>query len=706
MAFDSSPSANKAFNEVSSDLAELMAKYKIKPLPTVGGTLMHTAGAVGSPLMVIFSAKGAVEDASKGKYLDSAADIIPAIPEIADVGIGTVAFAQALKQGAWQATKAGATRIGAGAVSAEFSLGASLFLTLAVDVGQSRLHELGYKVDNGFSGTQANQANNINHAVTALFPTDTIPLWLDTAKIGTVVSTTSIGPDQQDVVVNYDRLDTDYDPEHPGPNWTFHIDQRGINGFERELDQFTTYRGHYQNKALNDLAQAMYDNPDQAKAIFKDCLYATTIATALENAQKAGETINGKGQPLGATDLIPQKYLDAAARQVLDGFRQDYKAAGIEFNTLHKELGQFGTFYGHYKDPELNTLAQMMYEHQDQADTLFENYMRTTIRIRALEDAKQAGVKNSSHHPLSWTDTIPQNYMEAAEKKVYSDVAKDYQENAATGYIDNALNYIDPRSDRHYTDPKNLDVTRIECARVLMTFDDGKGGVFHWDNPEHVRLMRGMLDQALLNDPQSTVNAPAAASRASHRAAAPAVAPLNTKLNEEQIHAVNQDVINQVISPAFLADENGGFDHAKINALQVTLAQAGYLSGTYHTGAINGYTMRAIDASVKAELKPDSLPEAARAVVIENTAKLYESLKEHPADPTSFDVRALNFQANAYLLGLYDGRLDGLGGTKTLEAENQFSALQQKLSTPVAPPVPDTKAVVSPAPALEQPAGP
>ena len=673
MPYDSRPNTNKAFNEVSSDLAELMAKYKIKPLSTA----MHTLGVVGSPLMVYFSAKGAARDASKGKYLDSAADIIPALPEIADVGIGTIAFTQALKQGAWQAGKVGVTRMGAGALGAGASIGASLFLTLAVDLGQTHLHELGYKVDNGMIGELDSKMNNIDRASLALFPTDTIPRTLASINAGTIISSTSTGQDQQDVIVQYDSIKSDtFGPETEAPSTPWHIDQRGINGFERELDQFTTYRGHYHNKALNDLAQAMYDNPDQAKGLFKDCLYATTISTALENAQKAGETINGKGQPLGATDLIPQKYLDAAAKQVLDGFRQDYKAADAYYNVYHKELGQFATFYGHYERIELNTLAKDMYEHKDQADTLFGNYMRTTIKIQALEDAKAAGVKNSDHHTLTWTDNIPDDYVNAAEKKVYTAVEKDYQQNAMIGYVDNALNYIDPRGDRHYTDPKNLGVTRIECARVLMTFNDGKGGVFHWDNPEHVRLMRGMLDQALLIDQRSTLNAHTTTAHPSHKAV-PAVAPLKTRLNEEQIHGVNQNIIDQIVDNNLEDKNTHSFDPKKLALLQNQLVQAGYLSPTYQTGTMNGFTMRAIESAIKAESNPSSITPDQLTHLVEKADATLASLKEIPADPSTFDPRALSFQTNTYLLGLYDGHLDGLSGPKTAKSMEKFEQLQK-----------------------------
>lgn len=574
MAFDSVPPASnirtsRAFKEVAVDTAAVAGKYGFKTVHLAGGAL----GLVGAPLILGATVTKSGGHISEGRFVQAGMDLLPVLTEGYEVGLAGVAFSQALKQGAWQAAKAGGARLITG-TSLAVGFGGGLFLTLAADLGQSALHERGFDVDNGFIATKQNQALNVNNAALALFPGDSPPFVKDVLTNNSSTMTQT-GPYEWDLRSEFDIDSDSYTTEEVKPIVvTSHVNMSGVGNFlDKDLKYFSTFQGHYQfmddkgkihpDTQMNQIAKAMYENPDQAFGLFRDLLYKRTIDTALSLAKERHIKINGNGQELNNTDLLPPALMKEAA---------------------------------------------------DITKTNFQN---------------------------SWTV-------------------------AGNQYLEKGIAYLDAK----FAKPENMNISKMETYRFLETFNNGQGG-FRWDNPVHFAQLHAAVNQAIETYSPSGPKAQPAQTRG------PTTQPLQTKLNAEQIHTVNQSVINQLVTGYLTDDQTNHFDHKKLSVLQNQLVQAGYLSGTHQTGTMNGFTVRAIDAAVKAELNPSSITEDQRAVIMEKADASFTGLRQTPADSSSFDPRVLSFQTNAYLLGLYDGRLDGLSGPKTGEALDKYEQLKQ-----------------------------
>ncbi len=134
----------------------------------------------------------------------------------------------------------------------------------------------------------------------------------------------------------------------------------------------------------------------------------------------------------------------------------------------------------------------------------------------------------------------------------------------------------------------------------------------------------------------------------------------------------DRGVIQKVFNARYLADPAvaGAFDPVKVKFLQMDLVSSGYLKPTPHNpkpvdGIFGSETVKALDASVRTSLKPSDVSAEQRQIFEKQLRLLAIDLKDNPPSVENFDSRVLSFQANAYALGLYDGKLDGLKGSKT-----------------------------------------
>ena len=586
------------------DTAKLAAKYGFKTVE-LGGKAVGLAGA---PLVLGWTGYQAYDSVREGKPVQGLMNIVPAIPEMYEVGVAGVAFRQALQQGVWQAAKAGGARLITG-TSFAVGAGGGLALTLAVDLGMTVAHEAGWNVDNGFIASAQNRVWNANNAAVALFPEDTPPLLKDLMS-NSSTKTTQTGPYEYTIRTEFeDTFSEDFGgtADKEPIVWTSNVKMNGVgNFFNQELKYFSTFHGNFpavrydektgksemladksgkimMDEKMSMIAQGMYENPDQAFGMFRDFLYSRTVETALQLAEDRKIKVNGDGQQLNSSDKIPPALMKEAAQQTMSNFRAAYQYGG--------------------------------------------------------------------------------NF-----------------------YFEKALNYLDPKFIR----PENIDIAKVEAYNFIEnrfqgrveTLMDDKGG-FNWSNSTHLAAIHSAIDKAIeLNRPATPLIAhPRRAS------SAPSIQPLGTKLSAEEQHTAKQDVLNAVMTPGYMQDtETGQFKHNSLGYVQKLMVQAGLLSATYQTGNINGQTIRAIDNAIKGVIDPKDITPDQKNAILDNARKLSEDLKANPADSTSLDPRVLAFQTNAYLLGTYNGRLDGLSGPKTAEAQNTLTNLTEpQAQTPQLP---------------------
>ena len=367
-------------------------------------------------------------------------------------------------------------------------------------------------------------------------------------------------------------------------------------------------------------------------------------------------------------------------------------------NFFEKEMKYFSTFHGNYPavtvnekgemqiivgkdkkpmmDDKMNFVAQQMYENPEQAmglfrDFLYERTIKTAIDIANREKITVNGIKGGQ--VLSENDAIPQALLERAGAQVLKDTKAAWQL-GGDRYFTQALNYLDPK----YVRPENINIAKMEAYRVIEnrfsgnveSFMDNKGG-FNWQNSVHLAQMHTAIDKAI------ELERPAGPKARASAPARPTVSvgpePLKTRLPEEEIHKVNRNTLNTIVGGNLIDSETNGFKHDILKPIQDGLVQAGYLSATYATGNINGFTMRAIDKAIKAEMQPGNLTPEQQDIIAAKASETLADLKINPADPKSFDPRVLSFQTDAYLLGTYTGNLDGLSGPKTAAAVEKMS---------------------------------
>lgn len=136
--------------------------------------------------------------------------------------------------------------------------------------------------------------------------------------------------------------------------------------------------------------------------------------------------------------------------------------------------------------------------------------------------------------------------------------------------------------------------------------------------------------------------------------------------------AREQAAIQKLFSAGYLADPvvAGAFDPDKVKALQSDLVASGHLKPTARNpvpvdGVFGSNTVGALDASVRATFNPEAVSPAQKKLYEAQMRLIAIDIRDNPPSVHNFDSRVLAYQVNAYALGLYDGRLDGLKGEKT-----------------------------------------
>lgn len=114
------------------------------------------------------------------------------------------------------------------------------------------------------------------------------------------------------------------------------------------------------------------------------------------------------------------------------------------------------------------------------------------------------------------------------------------------------------------------------------------------------------------------------------------------------------------------------FGPEKVKSLQKALVAGGFLKPEGPGQAVDGIfgkrTAEALDSSIRGAFKPSDVTPAQRAHLEQEMRRIGQDLAAKPASPYSHDVRVVALQVNAYMLGLYDGKIDGLQGVKTTTA--------------------------------------